>query len=112
MKLRNKGSEDLQKMRDPDSDKAFIKTSRRVAGGYVIHGPFYIGISKGVRQMIPFLEYGYTYSPAQLLGFWSELNSAEARIAELVIAHQVQHGELALIAAKRGANGFATYMRA
>lgn len=99
----------LYKTRNPETSTKGIQIYRCINKRYVVPERFYGLIGIGVRQMMPFLGYGHTYSPAQLLGFWSELNSAEARIAEFVIAHQVQRGELALVAAKRGANGSATY---
>lgn len=111
MKHKPKGSEDLRNMRDPKSDKAVIQIIRTVGNGHKVTGPFYNGIKKGVRQMMPFLQDYTVYSSADLLGFWSELNSAEIRMAELVIAEQVRRGEYALRAATLGANGPTVFVK-
>lgn len=51
-----------------------------------------------IRAILPFLSHDKEYKPQFLLGssFWSALNNAETRIANLCVAEMVRKGELPL----------------
>lgn len=98
-------------MRHPELSKDELRISVPLDSGFTAPLPFYLLIQENVCQVMPFLEDYTIYFSEDLLEFWSKLNSAETRMAELVIAEQIRRGEYALRAATLGANGPTVFVK-
>ena len=99
-------------MRDPAPSS---KLELYLVTGTDFHVPWVFAnlIQTRVSAVMPFLMPDSEYTPAQLLGLdlWSALNSAEARMAGLVIAGLAKRGELDLTLVGSDAEGAAAFMR-
>lgn len=101
----------LRKMRSKKSSKYALKNGVQLDSGLIAPFYFYLFILEYVSQMMPILQDYTVYRSADLLEFWSELNSTEARMAELAIAEQIRQGALSLCAATLGVNGSTVFIK-